>query len=249
MSLINIKLFSNFYNPEFIYSNPGPGPGNIFNRNDFINNIEFNQDNVKEGKQLFNNMNTEFFKQFIQKGFSIGDGIKYVFCLVPYSEKVSYDYYVQSLKKIFYFGYKNNIEIIYCLVKYSLGPGLDNQRSLVTRSNVWITGPEDRITGPEDRITTNDDIIESEFSSNYYELKNFLSTEVVLEKTFTLSNQNDIEKYIQFCSMFDTYILIDDDLIYWSWYLNPNWSCCKIVAPNEIKNKFPENDSIDFIEV
>ncbi len=222
MSLINIKPFSNFYNPEFIYSN-------ISNRNDFINNIEFNQDNVKEGKKLFNNMNTEFFKQFIQKGFSIGDGIKYVFCLVPYSEKVSYDYYVQSLKKIFYFGYKNNIEIIYCLV--------------------GITGPEDRITGPEDQITTNDDIIESEFSSNYYELKNFLSTEVVLEKTFTLSNQNDIEKYIQFCSMFDTYILIDDDLIYWSWYLNPNWSCCKIVAPNEIKNKFPENDSIDFIEV
>jgi len=215
MSLINIKPFSNFYNPEFIYSN-------ISNRNDFINNIEFNQDNVKEGKKLFNNMNTEFFKQFIQKGFSIGDGIKYVFCLVPYSEKVSYDYYVQSLKKIFYFGYKNNIEIIYCLVC---------------------------ITGPEDRITTNDDIIESEFSSNYYELKNFLSTEVVLEKTFTLSNQNDIEKYIQFCSMFDTYILIDNDLIYWSWYLNPNWSCCKIVAPNEIKNKFPENDSIDFIEV
>jgi hypothetical protein len=222
MSLINIKPFSNFYNPEFIYSN-------ISNRNDFINNIEFNQDNVKEGKKLFNNMNTEFFKQFIQKGFSIGDGIKYIFCLVPYSEKVSYDYYVQSLKKIFYFGYKNNIEIIYCLV--------------------WITGPEYRITGPEDQITTKDDIIESEFSSNYYELKNFLSTEVVLEKTFTLSTQNDIEKYIQFCSMFDTYILIDNDLIYWSWYLNPNWSCCKIVAPNEIKNKFPENDSIEFIEV
>jgi len=207
MSLKDLVPFSNYYKDgKFVYSN-------ILNRNDFLlklndNNI-FSSDVVNYSRETFHNMNNEFFKQFIQKGFSVGDSMKYMFCLVPYNENIKFEYYIQALKKMFYHGFNNNIEIIYCLVTT--------------------------------KDYSNDEL--------YYELKEYISSEIFLEKVFNVDTQENILKYIKFCSMFDSFILIDDELIYWSWYLSHNWDNLKIIAPNSFIDKIPSINSNSFIDV
>ena len=189
----------------------------ISDRQKFIEKININKTIDKEARKQFNLMNTEFIKQFIQKGFSSGEGIRYMFCLIPYNENLILDYYIQASKKIFYYSTKLNIEVIFCIV------------------------------------TQNKELLTTE---KYNQLKDFLSSEIVLEKTFDIGKESgnqdiefDILKYIIFCSMFDSYILTYDNLIYLSWYLNSNWDTCKIVAPSSIKDKFPENESNSFLDV
>ena len=203
----------------------------IQDREKFIKKIKIDNTIEKEARKLFNSMNTEFVKQFIQKGFSSGECVKYIFCLIPYNKNLPLEYYISSSKKIFHYMTKLNIEypmysteIVFCLT-------------------TTVSDPDD---------TSNQ--LTPELMHEYNELKYFLSSEIVLEKTFNIKTNNDIAKYMLFCSMFDSYILTYDqdlntDIVYWSWYLNSNWKTCKIVAPSNIKDKFPENEINSFLDV
>jgi hypothetical protein len=216
MNLNNISPFSEYYfNNDFNYTN-------IKNRESFLKSVEnvFTKDIIEKARSEFHDMNTQLIKQIVQRKFSIGESMSYMFCLIPYSPEININYYINALKKIFYHGFKNNIEIEYCLISINK-PGYN--------------------LSEEGRDPTTDE--------KYKELKDFISSELFLEKQFTLSSVNAILQYIKFCSMFDSFIIIDNDLIYWSWYLSSNWDCCKIISPSCLQNKFRNINLIEFIDV